>query len=85
MPVKRDRRKFRHSHLNGWETKAFMGRVKRELIILLYAMSRTTEQIAAQLHTSPKTILYHRLIMRDSMALHDIAAMTRYAYKHKLI
>ena len=57
---------------------------EREVLQVL-AEGLSTEQIAAQLHVSPKTVATHRQNIMDKLDLHSIAELTQYAIKSGLI
>jgi DNA-binding NarL/FixJ family response regulator len=54
-------------------------------ILQLIAEGRNTKQIGDLLKVSPKTIEYHRMKLMDSLNLHDIPALVRFALRVGLI
>ncbi|HYF26303.1 MAG TPA: response regulator transcription factor [Baekduia sp.] len=59
---------------------------ERELDVLkLVAEARTNEQIADELHISPKTVERHRANMLQKLAMRDRVELTRYAIRRGLV
>lgn len=54
-------------------------------VLQLIAEGRTTKQIAATLHLSPKTVETHRRQVMERLAVHDIAGLVRYAVRVGLV
>lgn len=54
-------------------------------VLQLIAEGRTTKQIAATLHLSPKTVETHRRQVMERLAVHDIAGLVRYAVRIGLV
>ena len=54
-------------------------------VVRLVADSRTSREIAAQLHISPKTVERHRSNILVKLGLRDRVALTRYAVRTGLI
>lgn len=58
----------------------------RELQVLrLVAMGKTTKEIAAELHLSPKTIATYRSRITAKTGLATTVSITRYAMQHRLV
>jgi len=56
----------------------------REVLRLL-AGGKTTEQAAAELGLSAKTVGTHRAHIMDKLGLHSIAELTKYAVRQGLV
>jgi DNA-binding NarL/FixJ family response regulator len=56
---------------------------EREVLQLL-AEGRSTKEIAAQLHVSPKTVETHRRQVMHKLDLHSVAQLTKFAVKEGL-
>jgi DNA-binding NarL/FixJ family response regulator len=54
-------------------------------ILQLIAEGQTTKAIAGVLNVSPKTVEYHRAKLMESLSLHDIPALVRFALRSGLI
>jgi DNA-binding NarL/FixJ family response regulator len=54
-------------------------------ILQLIAEGQNTKQIADILKLSPKTVEYHRIKLMDSLSLHDIPALVRFALRMGLL
>lgn len=54
-------------------------------VLQLIAEGRTTKQIAATLHLSPKTVETHRRQVMERLAVHDVAGLVRYAVRVGLV
>lgn len=54
-------------------------------ILQLIAEGRNTKQIAAILKVSPKTIEYHRMKLMNSLNIHDIPGLVRFAMQAGLL
>jgi DNA-binding NarL/FixJ family response regulator len=54
-------------------------------ILQLIAEGRNTKQIAGILQVSPKTVEYHRLRLMDSLNVHDIPGLVRFALRSGMI
>ena len=54
-------------------------------ILQLIAESHSTKEIAVKLSISVKTAENHRTNLMKKLDLHDVASLTRYAIKHRLI
>ncbi|MDB6056651.1 MAG: LuxR family transcriptional regulator, partial [Verrucomicrobiales bacterium] len=48
-------------------------------ILKLIAQGENTKSIAAALELSPKTVEYHRMKLMDSLKIHDVAGLVRFA------
>lgn len=57
---------------------------EREVLQLL-AESRTTQEIAARLALSPKTVETYRARLMDKLGIHDLAGLVRFAVQRRLI
>lgn len=57
---------------------------EREVLILV-AQGYTNREIANILHLSPKTVDVHRTRMMDKLDLHNVADVTRYAIRRRLV
>lgn len=59
---------------------------KREIEVLkLIARGNTSKQIAKELFISWKTVEKHRRNIMKKLDIHNVAALTRYAFEHNLI
>ncbi len=54
-------------------------------ILTLVAQGHTARHIGEQLGVSPNTVDVHRARIMERLDIHDIAGLTRYAMKHKLV
>jgi DNA-binding NarL/FixJ family response regulator len=54
-------------------------------VLELIAMGENTKQIADTLHLSPKTVEYHRKKLMDSLVIHDVPGLVRFALRVGLI
>lgn len=54
-------------------------------ILRLIAHGRSAREIGLELGLSPKTVDVHRSRIMDRLDLHDIAGLTRYALKYRLV
>ena len=54
-------------------------------ILRLIAEGQNTKQIAGLLKVSPKTVEYHRMKLMDSLNLHDVPGLVRFALRAGLI
>jgi len=54
-------------------------------ILTLMAQGLTSREIGAQLGLSPKTVDVHRLRIMDRLGIRNVASLTRYAIRHKLV
>lgn len=52
---------------------------------MLIARNQTSAQIAAELNTSPVTVVSHRRDLRRKLALHNTAEVARFAVRHGLV
>ena len=59
--------------------------VREKEVLGLIALAHSTKQIAAKLRLSVKTVEKHRSNLMRKLQLHNSAAVTLYAVKHKLI
>ncbi|TET34466.1 MAG: response regulator transcription factor [Planctomycetota bacterium] len=50
-------------------------------VLQLLAEGKTTKQIAASLHLSPKTVESHRRQIMEKLGIHSIAELTKYAIR----
>jgi DNA-binding NarL/FixJ family response regulator len=54
-------------------------------VLQLVAEGKTSKEISAALHISPKTVEYHRNCLMDQLGLHSTAELTRYAVSHGIV
>jgi DNA-binding NarL/FixJ family response regulator len=54
-------------------------------ILTLVAQGMSAREIGERLGLSPKTVDVHRARIMERLSLHDIAGLTRYAVKHRLV
>ena len=54
-------------------------------VLQLIAEGHTNASIATRMHISVKTVEKHRANLMDKLNVHDIAGLTRFAIKHKLV
>jgi DNA-binding NarL/FixJ family response regulator len=54
-------------------------------ILTLIAQGKSAKEIAFELGLSPKTVDVHRARIMERLDVHDIAGLTRYAVKHRLV
>ncbi|MCA9479041.1 MAG: response regulator transcription factor [Nitrospira sp.] len=45
----------------------------------------STKQIATLLHKSPKTVEFHKARLMETVGMHTVADLTRYAVSHGLL
>ena len=50
-------------------------------VFQLVGQGKSTREIAAQLHLSPKTVDVHRVHLREKLSLKDVTALVRYAVR----
>lgn len=58
---------------------------RQRQILKLVAEGNTTKQIAMQLELSNKTVEMHRTQLMKNLKIHDIAGLTRYAIKQRIV
>jgi DNA-binding NarL/FixJ family response regulator len=58
---------------------------RQQEILRLIAHGRSAREIGEQLGLSPKTVDVHRARIMERLDLHDIAALTRYAVRYRLV
>ena len=54
-------------------------------IVKLIAMGNSAREIGQQLGLSPKTVDAHRSRIMEKLQIYDIAGLTRYALRHRLV
>jgi DNA-binding NarL/FixJ family response regulator len=54
-------------------------------VLQMIAEGRQTKEIASVLGVSPKTVEHHRQHLMDKVGLHDVASLTRYAVRNRLV
>jgi DNA-binding NarL/FixJ family response regulator len=54
-------------------------------VLQMIAEGRQTKEIATVLGVSPKTVEHHRQHLMDKVGLHDVASLTRYAVRHRMV
>jgi len=54
-------------------------------ILVLVAKGHTSREIGERLGLSPKTVDVHRLRIMDRLRIRDVANLTRYAIRHRLV
>ena len=54
-------------------------------MVQLIAEGHTSTSIATRMHISVKTVEKHRANLMNKLNVHDIAGLTRFAIKHKLV
>ena len=57
---------------------------QREILVLI-AQGQSSREIGERLGLSPKTVDVHRLRIMDRLGIRDVANLTRYAIRHRLI
>ena len=72
-------------HSKKKESSAFSLLSQREREVLqLMAEGKTTKQIGAKLHISPKTVEGHRLRIMEKLNMDSVAKLTKYAIQEGL-
>jgi DNA-binding NarL/FixJ family response regulator len=59
--------------------------VRQMEILTLIAQGRSARDIGERLGLSSKTVDVHRSRIMDRLGIHDVAGLTRYAIKHRLV
>jgi DNA-binding CsgD family transcriptional regulator len=59
--------------------------IRQREILQLIAEGQNTKQIAAILKISPKTVEYHRMKLMNSLNIHDVPGLVRFALRVGLI
>lgn len=54
-------------------------------VLHMVAEGIQTKEIAEALGATAKTVDHHRQHLRDKLGLHDVASLTRYAVRHRLV
>ena len=54
-------------------------------ILVLVAKGHSSREIGERLGLSPKTVDVHRLRIMDRLRIRDVANLTRYAIRHRLV
>ncbi len=73
------------AHLSGQRAPATAQLSGREREVLpLIAEGGSTQEIAARLHLSVKTVGSHRERIMNKLGIHSVAGLTKYAIRHGL-
>ena len=51
----------------------------------MIAEGRPTKEIAEVFAASPRTVEAHRRNIMEKLGIHDVASLTRYAIRHRLV
>jgi DNA-binding NarL/FixJ family response regulator len=54
-------------------------------VLQMIAEGRQTKEIAVALGAAAKTVEHHREHLMEKLALHDVASLTRYAIRHRMV
>lgn len=58
---------------------------RQTAILKMIAESKTLKQIALELKLSVKTVEAHKARITETLEIHDVAGLTRFAIREKLI
>jgi len=58
---------------------------RERAVVQMVAEGRSNKEMAGQLAISAKTVEHHRAHVMGKLGLHDVAGLTRYAVRHRLV
>jgi DNA-binding NarL/FixJ family response regulator len=81
-------------HISPWASRLVPSRFEEPrkglttqecAVLQMIAEGKQTKEIAVALDVSPKTVEHHRQHLMQKLGLHDIASLTRYAIRHRMV
>lgn len=81
-------------HFSPWASRLLPQKAEEALkglsaaeraVLHMVAEGIQTKEIAEALGATAKTVDHHRQHLRDKLGLHDVASLTRYAVRHRLV